>query len=469
MGKYDYLDEERKKMWAVIEDIKGQVKKYTPEEVVALRAQIETAKEASITAEANSARYDALLKQAETTTESINASASEIKVKAQEVASNSEATSQHLISIQESVSQASSSVAEAQQLDAQIESVKTNLAAKEKQLDKVDTIHSNISEFEQKVGILHKNILGKERAVTELHREIFGYIVESEDNDKPERVEGLKDHLNSSYNALEEGLSSALNELKSIKDNAENNAEFLSETWRSKHEDLNEEIQKLLPKALTAGLAAAYSDKKDEEIEDQKRLQKIFNKAIIGLVIVSLLPFCIAIHYIMGAEYSLEQVIDRLPKLAAGILPIYIPVLWVAYSANKKLSLSKRLIEEYAHKEVLSRTYEGLSRQIENIDSNDIASELRVKLLYNVLEISAENPGKLITDYDKSDHPIIEALDRSSKLSDSIDKLSRIPGFAKLADRLAREAEKTLAEENRKANQGIAANEAVSSDKSKEV
>ena len=271
-------------------------------------------------------------------------------------------------------------------------------------------------------------------------------------------MEGLKEQLDASYKELGIGLKNANGELEEMKELAAKNADDIANEWNEKHQELNDEIKALLPKALTAGLSYAYADKKNEEIIDQHRLQKIFNFAIACMVIVSLIPFGIAIYYIMGVGFSLEDVVNRMPKLVLAIFPLYIPVLWVAYSSNKKLNLSKRLIEEYSHKEVLSRTYEGLSREIEGIDNNQIATELRIKLLYNVLEISAENPGKLITDYDKSDHPIIEVLERSSKLTDSVDKLSRIPGFSKLADRLARQARDSIEEEARKAERGLKIN-----------
>ncbi len=135
--------------------------------------------------------------------------------------------------------------------------------------------------------------------------------------------------------------------------------------------------------------------------------------------------------------------------------PLYIPVLWLAYSANKSLKLSKRLIEEYTHKEVLSKTFEGLSQQIENIEDKDISSDLRTKLLYNIIEVNSENPGKLITDYNKSDHPLMDALDKSFKLANAVDKLSEIPGLSKLAAVLDKKSKRIIKEKQEKTNEGL--------------
>ena len=108
--------------------------------------------------------------------------------------------------------------------------------------------------------------------------------------------------------------------------------------------------------------------------------------------------------------------------MVSAILPLYLPLLWFAYVANKNLNLSKRLIEEYTHKEVLSKTFEGLSNQISEIENEDISSELKIKLIHNILEVSSENPGKLITDYNKADHPLFDALEKSVQLANAVEQ-----------------------------------------------
>lgn len=60
-------------------------------------------------------------------------------------------------------------------------------------------------------------------------------------------------------------------------------------------------------------------------------------------------------------------------------------------------------------------TIEGLSKQIENIENSELSEELRVKLISSFLEITNENPGKLISNYQKSDNPILNILDRDKK------------------------------------------------------
>jgi len=148
---------------------------------------------------------------------------------------------------------------------------------------------------------------------------------------------------------------------------------------------------------------------------------------------ISLIPVSVDI-YQLTQGVDLFKIIADTPKLVLSILPLYFPVLWMAFKANKQINLSKRLIEEYTHKEVLSRTVEGLSTQIDNINDDSISAELRVRLLHNILEISSENPGKLISNYNKADNPVMDALEKSASLAKSLNKVANLPGLFKILD-----------------------------------
>jgi len=63
---------------------------------------------------------------------------------------------------------------------------------------------------------------------------------------------------------------------------------------------------------------------------------------------------------------------------------------------------------------------------------------------FNLLEVNSENPGKLISNYNSTDHPLMDALDKGAKLADAVEKLSNIPGFSKLASNLERKGKKLI-------------------------
>ncbi|MNL23214.1 hypothetical protein D3C87_1445900 [compost metagenome] len=141
---------------------------------------------------------------------------------------------------------------------------------------------------------------------------------------------------------------------------------------------------------------------------------------------------------------TIQDIAALSPNVFLAMLPIYIPCLWVAYSSDKKAKLSKRLAEEYAHKASLSKTFEGISRQVGKIADSTLSADLESKLLYNLIQVSAENPGKLISDYDKSDHPLYEALEKGLGYTQSLEKISFIPGINKILAKSQKIAQKRI-------------------------
>src|SRR6185437_5207231 len=354
------------------------------------------------------------------------------------------------------------------------ESIKNQIAEIEKiferkaQLDegiaKLGEVFTRGDDYDSKISALHKSIAERKKDIDELFYEIFGNTIKDEEGVET-KVKGKKDELNESYNSIKSNLENIDKQLKELKDNteleykrsAEEKEKSFKESlavWNEKYIKMEGTIAELLPNALTAGLSAAYSVKKVAEETESTKYSTTFQNAIWGLIGVSLIPFIVSMVSIFQ-QTELVVVIERIPRLVLAILPLYVPVLWVAYSANRKMNLSKRLIEEYSHKEVLSKTFERLSRQINNIDDKSVSADLRTKLLYNILEVNSENPGKLISDYNKSDYPLMDALDKSVKLTNAVTKLAKIPGFTKIATILEKKSEEVLKKENEKAEAGL--------------
>lgn len=335
-------------------------------------------------------------------------------------------------------------------------------------IEKLEALEEHFEKGEEingKIETLQKSVQSKKREIDNLYRELFGYV-ETETNEEGEeietKVEGLKDQIQSTYESLEEDLSNLEKDVTVIRrDTIATYNEFVlgkerdykerQVNWDNEFNSVLDRINKLLPNALTTGLSYAYSEKKDREIEDSKKFAFTFKIAALGLAAVSLIPFGLSVFFIFEKKTLLE-VIEYSPRFVLAIIPLYIPVLWIAYSANKKVNLSKRLIEEYTHKEVLSKTFEGLSYQINSIDDEEVSNDLKIKLLYNILSVSSENPGKLISDYNKSDHPLMDALEKSANLSDAVERLEKIPGFSKIARILDNKSKKILKEQADKVN-----------------
>ncbi|WP_396600857.1 hypothetical protein [Algibacter sp. R77976] len=291
-------------------------------------------------------------------------------------------------------------------------------------IDELSTQLNSIDESSDKANSTYKGILSKKTEIDSLHREIVGYTDEDEDGEEVE-IDGLKAELEKTYEKLQN--SSVNLEIKISKIETEssakvdsfidNNKDQLKKIVKSsitEYESINKRIEELLPNAMTAGLSSAFIKKKEEEEELFIEYKAKFSKGIRNLAWVSALPIAISVYsLITGVELS--EVINRTPNVILAFMPLYIPLIWTTISANKKVNLSKRLIEEYSHKQVLSMTIQGLSNQIDGLDNDDIAQELRTQLLGSFLKVTSENPGKLIYDYQKSDNPMLNLLDRDKK------------------------------------------------------
>lgn len=333
--------------------------------------------------------------------------------------------------------------------------------------EELEKIYKDSNELFIKTNAIHSSIKSIKNDFDELSYEIFGF-----EDEEGKHQEGLKDKLQKVYTSLSSELKTLKTSFDELKTENKVSLDNLYDANKKEFEkfitekeliysSIVKEIKDLLPDALTAGLSHAYSEKRNNEIKENKVLMRNFNKAIFFLVLISLIPFGVSTYLLIDGQ-SLISTIEYLPRLILSIIPLYAPVVWLAYYSNKKLNLSKRLIEEYTHKEVLSKTFEGLSKQIESLPDSESSSDLRTKLLYNILTVSSENPGKLISDYNTSDHPLMDALDKSVKLNDAIEAISKIPGMSKLANMLEDKATKIINEQATKANNGLEQVEQVS-------
>lgn len=447
MSSIEYLDEERKKLWAEILVLREMIEKRTPDYEQDAKQASKKSSEFRNKCEATKNEANEILENLKVIAEAIRQSneratglSSQLTEKlttAQKSADGIQVLYDELIPQKDAIS---SNIDELTKLFA-------NYATFSENLKKLNEIYSSTSDVSSKVGVTVDQLNARKNEIDKLYYAIIGYKQTDPKTGEEVEVEGLKKKLENSYVELKTDLDT-FSERK--------NTEF-SDTltgWKNEYQSVLNQIKELLPHALTTGLSYAYSAKKDAEIIECGKLKETFDLGITGLILVSLIPFGVSV-YLLVTGVTLDAAILKMPRLVLSILPLYIPVLWVAYSANRKMNLSKRLIEEYTHKEVLSKTFEGLAQQIQNIKDSEISDDLKTRLLYNILEVSSENPGKLISDYNKSDHPLMDALDKSVKLTNAIDKLSKIPGMSKLVNVLDGKSRKIIEDEATKAEAGI--------------
>lgn len=408
--KIEYLDEERQKLWERIVFLEKQIAER-PSDLE------KEAKQASKKAAEYKNKTEERLNQAIELTEKINTFLMDIQDKSNDVDTN-----------HTQVLEATSDILDKSHKLSEVLTTITNILDKHPDLEnevvKLDSTLAKIEETSSKANTTYKGILTRKTEIDELHREIIGYEDENEEGELVQ-IEGLKSELEAAYEILKEKSESLADEIGEVKKITkekydlfvESNKEELvkiKENSKKEYDEIVKKIESLLPNALTAGLSSAFVTKKSEEEVLYKEFKNGFKYGILYLTIASILPIAVGIFFLYTGS-SLTEVIERAPKIILSFLPLYIPLIWITISANKKVNLSKRLIEEYSHKQVLSMTIEGLSKQIENIKDSELSEELRVKLIRSFLEVTNENPGKLISNYQKSDNPILNILDRDKQ------------------------------------------------------
>lgn len=451
--KIQYLEEERAKIWKRVTNLEADNKNLR-------RLIISSASDSAKNAAESSKRAAEFRNKSEQRLNEASEKVGEITAKLQEA----DRLLQHITATNESVSVVK---IKADQTDIDYADSFNSLKDKVDQLseflneypeldDKLAEITSFLEEVESNVSKSKSGlsvINSKRKEIEEFYQQIFGYTDEDEKGVET-RVNGLKHHLEDGYGEILDNIKKSEDRITKIKNEYEGQFKNFENNHKSKYEQINNEISSLLPAALTAGLSSAFSTKKKQEEDNSDTLQKRFSLGIYMLIAASTIPFIVSIGLLIKGE-SFDQVIYKIPRLVLAIIPMYIPILWLTYSANKKLNLSKRLIEEYAHKEVLSKTYEGLSKQITNLDNDEQTKELKYRLLSSFLQVTSENPGKLISNYEASDHPVMEALEQSYKFQLAIDKLDTIPGLGKVAAIIESNTKKKLQDKKEKINEAF--------------
>lgn len=262
-----------------------------------------------------------------------------------------------------------------------------------------------VNETFEKIDNLLQQSLKLKTEIATKHQKIFGYKTVDKNSGEETFVQGTLGELDNCYKNTQMGFQKLKEEFESFK-----------EKEKLETNNIKNKIKALLPDAMTAGLSGAFEEKRKSENMALTNATQTFSRLLWAMAIIALIPFGIYVYWLyIGKE--LDFVIGNTLNVSIAFLPLYAPFVWLAIHLNKKINLSKKLIEEYCYKETISKTVEGLSNQIKQIDDGKTSKLLHTKLLTLLLETSADNPGKYITQYDKCDNPAIELLTRLEKMS----------------------------------------------------
>lgn len=454
----DYLEEERKKLWAEVvkqadtvnilltnlNEFKEQLvevktiaeTKVTEDETVIKGIRNKTSEYKNKIVESYNLAENTLkdIQEKSVALEELNKSIQEISTNINTLEASIETKSKEIEKIYETI------IGINNNYDEELEKCTNFVNDSEQKIAEIKNIESQISKTHENIKELSSNIqnfkaksMERRDAIKELYNEIFGSKTED-----GEETEGLKDELDACYDELTENFEKLKNDFIELKNSKEKDFDNFKSLKEIDYNELKAKIQSLLPGAMSAGLSSAYNHKRRLEEKTRAKAEITFNIAIVVLVVISAIPVGIASILLFLVKLDVLEVIKYLPQLLGLIVPIYAPVVWVGLTSSKKVNQSKRLIEEYAHKEAISKTYEGLSREVGKLDDEE---NLKERLLFNIISTSAENPGKLIQGFNKPDYPMIEIIDKFTKLlktAKSTDELQTImEGIVSLGQNIA--------------------------------
>ena len=259
-----------------------------------------------------------------------------------------------------------------QQLEDTVSSTRTALDQAEEAAKRVQKLEADLIGGDGKDGVVKKleGLLGQveqaadkiataEKDILAFHRDVHG--------DEEKKITGLKQELAELKAALAEQ----------------------ARTQEQAFETRYQQIEDLLPGAATVGMAAAYREQKNAN-----RGPLWIWSAVFVLTMAVMIWYTIA-HFEPSATIggAFMRLLSHLPILAFSV--------WLGVFAGKKVSQYFRVQQEFGHKESMSKSYVGFSREVEKLPANERTDKLREMQLENMVKMGAENPSATL---DNSSH-----------------------------------------------------------------
>lgn len=215
----------------------------------------------------------------------------------------------------------------------------------------IDADNSSIQQAKIEVDGNAKAIVQSKATVDQREAELNA-IADTADN-KVETIENLKTELEKLNEKWINKFQAEFNRNKKSFDGSQ-------QEHSEECEALKKKIENLLPGATSAGLSSAFMERKDS-IEKQKRFWR--NMTIVGafgLVIFGLFAIIYPPKITNGLYEFLLYILTR--------SSILVGIVMIEEFGRRHFNIISRLAEAYAYKEVLSRSFEGYKKQMENVE-----------------------------------------------------------------------------------------------------
>lgn len=298
--------------------------------------------------------------------------------------------------------------------------VKTEIDTTKVDLDsarhQVTSSKEQIDKFKSDADSHLKSIEAVRQSATEASEKIgklLAELVDEMEDGEPSKMEALEDCYNSVLSKKEQ-IDTILKKIfefetvifgKNGEENGNNlrnrlsNFEIINnqkfEEWNKNYDTLFKKIEGLLPGATSTGLAKAYQDQGKNHQVPYWIWTGVFVLTTGGMIWFS-------IEHLRVPSTFQETFNGILSKV-----PFFVPAIWLAIFASKQQSKSKRLQEEYAYKETLSKSYESYKREVMSLPDSEEKQEMIEKLLQSMVEMMRYNPSETLQSNSHNDKPPI--------------------------------------------------------------
>ncbi|CAH6993568.1 conserved hypothetical protein [Vibrio chagasii] len=273
------------------------------------------------------------------------------------------------------------------------------IQARDEANTKLETISELLEQVEEKYQLLTNPSDGYFPDIQSTHEEI-SEIYET----CSELMKKFKDSSKLLYGNDEDGLEGKMKELAAT-------YELSLNANRAKAEELLLQIEGTLTGATNVELAKAFQDQKNS-----------YKYPKYGWALLFIATLCFMIYLGFDASKISSEGATYLYDMGKRLM-IFGPLIWLALFSSKQQAQNKRLEEEYAHKEAVTKTYVGHQRQIEKLGESDARDELLVQLAKTTIDTIDFNPSSTLEKTShKKDLPASEVLEIAKQALDKVGK-----------------------------------------------
>ncbi len=198
----------------------------------------------------------------------------------------------------------------------------------------------------------------------------------------------------------------------------ENKLEILAKSYEesltlseNKSAELIVQIQGALAGATNVELAKAFQDQKTS-----------YKYPKYGWTTLFIATIAVMIYLGLDAAKLSSEGSHYLYDLSKRLM-VFAPLVWLALFSSKQQAQNKRLQEEYAHKEAVTKTYVGHQKQLEKLGESAEKNNLLIQLARTTIDTIDYNPSSTLEKTNpKKELPAAELLDLVKQALDKIGK-----------------------------------------------